>query len=135
MSIPARVTIIWFGFFVLAFVNGALREFGIKKFVDEPWAHHLSAFSGIFLFFIYLLFVWEKTKIETIGQAVAVGSYWFVLTVFAETFIVGRLIGKQSWDEIFSAYNIFQGNLWPLVLAWVGVMPIVFLKVIGARSF
>jgi len=43
-----------------------------------------------------------------------IGLYWLVLTVLAETFVVGRMIGKQSYEQIFSNYNILAGNLWPL---------------------
>lgn len=122
-----KSTYVWCGFFVLAFVNGALREFGLKKFISEPWAHHLSVFTAISLFAVYLIFVFEKTKISTTREALIIGSYWLVLTIFAETFIVGRLIGKQSYEEIFSNYNILAGQLWPLVLVWVAVSPLVFL--------
>lgn len=122
-----KSTYVWCGFFVLAFVNGALREVGLKKFISEPWAHHLSVFTAISLFAVYLIFVFEKTKISTTREALIIGSYWLVLTIFAETFIVGRLIGKQSYEEIFSNYNILAGQLWPLVLVWVAVSPLVFL--------
>lgn len=123
-----RITLIWFGFFVLAFVNGALREIGIKKFLQEPWAHHLSALTAVLFFSFYLYLMWDKAHITTVKQSLGVGAYWLVLTVLAETFIVGRLMGKQSWEEIFAAYNILSGNLWPLVLLWVFISPYVFLR-------
>lgn len=120
-------TIIWFGFFVLAFLNGTLREVFIKKIIMEPWAHHLSALTGILFFTVYLYFVWEKTKIQTEQEAILIGVYWFVLTILAETFIVSRFIGKQSWKEILNNYNLFAGQLWPLVVLWIGIMPYLFL--------
>ena len=124
-------TVIWFGFFVLAFVNGTLREIVLKQFIQEPWAHHLSALTGILLFTVYLYFVWYKANVKTFKEAILVGCYWLILTVFAETFIVGRLIGKQSWEQILASYNLMQGNLWPLVLAWVAVMPVLFYRIFG----
>lgn len=122
-----KSTYVWCGFFVLAFVNGALREVGLKKFIAEPWAHHLSVFTAISLFAVYLGFFFDKTKISTTREALIIGCYWLVLTILAETFIVGRLIGRQSYAEIFSNYDILAGNLWPLVLLWVAVSPLVFL--------
>lgn len=127
------VTVIWCGFFVLAFVNGALREIGLKQFIQEPWAHHVSVVTGILFFTVYLYFVWHKAKVETLKEAVLTGCYWLNLTVLAETFIVGRLIGKQSWEQIFSSYNLMQGNLWPLVLVWVAALPVIFHRFVIKR--
>ena len=117
-----RVTIVWFGFFALAFVNGALREIGIKRLVDEPWAHHLSVFTGISIFTAYLFLVWERTKIDSFRAASAVGVYWVVLTFFAETVLIGRLMSRADWSTIFQAYDL-RKSLWPLVLVWVGLLP------------
>ena len=120
-------TIVWFGFFVLAFLNGTLREVVIKRFIMEPWSYHLSALTGIGFFTVYLYIVWEKTNIHNEQEAILIGAYWFVLTVVAETFIVSRFIGKLSWKEILQNYNLFAGHLWPLVLLWIGFMPYIFL--------
>jgi len=127
-SVFLRSSLIWCGFFVLAFINGALREIGLKKIIHEPWAHHLSALTAIILFGIYLHFVFDKTLITKTREAVLIGLYWLVLTVLAETFIVGRLIGKQSYEQIFSNYNILAGNLWPIVLLFVAISPLLFLR-------
>lgn len=128
IQIVLRSTFIWCGFFVLAFVNGALREVVLKKIIAEPWGHHLSALTAILLFGTYLHFVFEKSLIKKTSEAGWIGLYWLVLTVLAETFIVGRMIGKQSYEQIFSNYNIFEGNLWPLVLLFVAVSPLLFLR-------
>jgi len=128
ITIFLRSSLIWCGFFVLAFINGALREIGLKQFIHEPWAHHLSALTAILLFATYLYFVFDKTLITETREAVLIGLYWLVLTVLAETFVVGRMIGKQSYEQIFSNYNILAGNLWPLVLLFVAVSPLLFLR-------
>jgi len=128
MNYWQRISLIWLGFFVLAFVNGALREILIKRFIKEPWAHHLSALTAIILFGSFAFALREYVRPETFQLAILVGLYWLVLTVLAETFIVGRLLGKQSWNEIFGNYNILKGNLWPLVLIWVGLLPLLVLK-------
>lgn len=126
MTNVLNVSFIWLGFFALAFLNSAIREVGLKKIIVEPWAHHLSALTAILLFAVYLFFVWNKAEIGSSKQAVIVGFYWLILTVLAETFIVGRVLGKQSWEQIFQNYNLLAGNLWPLVLLWVAISPLVF---------
>lgn len=128
MNYWQKITLIWLGFFVLAFINGALREILIKRFIKEPWAHHLSAFTAITLFSCFAFALRDYVHPETSQIAIWVGLYWLVLTVLAETFIVGRLLGKQSWNEIFDNYNILKGNLWPFVLIWVGLLPLLVLK-------
>lgn len=117
-----RVTIIWFGFSILAFANGTLREFGIKKFIGEPWAHHLSVFTCIALFTIYLFYVWKHTEIHSYKTAVSVGVYWIVLTVLFETFLIGRLMSKMDWSAIFETYDL-RKSLWSIVVIWVGLLP------------
>lgn len=124
MSLTARALLVWAGFFVLAMLNGALREVGIKRFIVEPWAHHLSVLTAIVLFGVYAWLVRGYLDLRSGNDAIAIGIFWLVLTVLAETFIVGRLLGKHSWHEIFANYDILHGNLWPLVVIWVGVLPL-----------
>ena len=88
MVIPfLRLFLIWLGFFCLAFVNAAVRELGIKQFLQEPWAHHLSAFTAVIIFGIYLRLMWRYTHIHTERAAAYTGVYWFFLTVLAETLV------------------------------------------------
>ena len=109
-SLFKRAFLIWIGLFVLAFVNGAIREIGIKKFIDEPWAHHLSALTAVILFGIYVFIIWHKTKIETPKEALAVGGFWFLLTILTETFVLNRWISGLTWDQVIQTYNIFEGH-------------------------
>jgi hypothetical protein len=123
MSLYLRASLIWCGFFVLAMINGALREVAIKRVIDEPWAHHLSAMTAIILFGLYAWAMRFRLDLRSDSDSVFVGLLWLILTFVAETFIVGRLMGHHSWSEIFANYNIAKGNLWPLVLIFIGVLP------------
>lgn len=119
---------IWFGIFAFAFVNGALREVGIKPLVGEPWAHWLSALTGILIFSAYVWSVWGYLGVKTRTQAVAVGVSWFVLTTLVETFLLNRMVSHMTWEQVLQTYNVFRGELWPLVLIWIGLIPVVFLR-------
>ncbi|HET6511296.1 MAG TPA: hypothetical protein VFH43_03825 [Candidatus Kapabacteria bacterium] len=123
MGLWGRAFVIWCGFFVLAMLNGALREAGIKRLIGEPWAHHLSVLTAIILFGIYAWLLRAHLDLRSLSDAIQIGLFWLVLTVLAETFIVGRLLGKHSWDVILANYDIVHGNLWPLVVLWVGILP------------
>jgi hypothetical protein len=123
-----RAILIWCGFFVLAVLNGALREIGIKRLIGEPWAHHLSVLTAILIFGIYAWLTRSYLDLRSSNEAISVGIVWLVLTVLAETFIVGRLLSKHSWDVILANYDILHGNLWPLVVLWVGVLPLLIYR-------
>lgn len=125
-----RSTLIWLGLFALAFVNGAIRELGIRKFLSESNAHQLSCVTGAILWTILVWFLWEKSKIKTTREAVLVGLYWLFLTIFAETFLINRLMGNLTWEQILKSYDIASGQYWGLVLVWIGFLPLMvrFLK-------
>jgi hypothetical protein len=126
---------VWIGLFALGFANGALREIGLKRFVPEPYAHHLSVLTAIVLFSIYLSAIWNRTRIHTKSEALFIGLFWFILTVLTETFVLNRWISKLSWDEIGETYNLAQGQLWPLVLIWIGILPWLMRQWKGPASF
>jgi hypothetical protein len=122
-ALMPRNTLIWLGFLALAFANGALREAGIKRVIADPYAHHLSVLTAIVIFSIYIGALWNRTRIQSTREALAIGLYWFVLTLLTETFVLNRWMSKLNWDEIRATYDITQGQLWPLVLIWIGVLP------------
>lgn len=129
-----RNLLIWVGLFILAFTNGAIREVGIKRVIEEPWAHHLSALTSILIFGGYAWILWNKTRITSIQEAAWVGAIWFALTLFTETFVLNRLMSKLSWDQILQSYNLARGELWPLVLIWIGALPVLIFKIRGTTE-
>ena len=75
------------------------------------------------LIWIYAWLLRGQLGLRSSSEAIAIGIFWLVLTVLAETFLVGRLLGKHSWDVILANYDILHGSLWPLVVVWVGILP------------
>lgn len=118
-------TLIWLGLFTLGFVNGAIREVGIKRLVSEPYAHHLSVLTAIVIFTSYVFWIWQQTGIRSTQEAFMIGLYWLVLTVLTETFVLNRWMSKLSWEQILQSYNLTRGELWPLVVLWIGLLPLV----------
>ena len=133
-TLLGRSLIIWLGLFVLAFANGAIREVGIKRLIEEPWAHHLSALTAFVIFGGYVSLIWDKTRIVEFREAMWVGTLWFVLTVLTETLVLNRWVSKLSWDQILQTYNLARGELWPLVLIWIGLLPVLILKLKGPAA-
>ncbi|HYX35503.1 MAG TPA: hypothetical protein VE954_20600 [Oligoflexus sp.] len=134
LSLIPRNTLIWLGLFGLGFLNGALRELGIKRFVPEPYAHHLSALTALVIFTLYVFGIWNRTRIKNSREAVMIGLLWLVLTILTETFVLNRWISHLSWEQIFDTYNIARGELWPLVLLGIACLPWVALSHKGPSS-
>lgn len=129
-ALPLRATFAWFGLFTLAFVNGALREAVMKPIlgIGEPLAHQLSCITGIALWTSFTVLIWKKLNVHTLRESALVGTGWFFATVFTEVFLLNKLIGKMSWEQILQTYNVMAGDFWALVLLWIGFMPVMIYK-------
>jgi hypothetical protein len=125
MNLVKRAIALWFGFLVLAFVNGAFREFILIKQlgIAKQLANQLSCLTGIGLWTVMLALLWKKLAIKNFKTAALVGLCWFAATMVFETFIIGR---NLSWQQILHTYDVTQGEYWGLVLLWIGLMPMVF---------
>lgn len=125
-SLLLRAGVVWLGLLVLAFVNGALRELVMKRIISSDHvAHQLSCATGILLWTSFVYLIWNKLHIQNIQEACLVGVLWFVATMLFETFILNR---NLSTHQILETYNLAKGELWGLVLLWIGALPIVLFK-------
>lgn len=124
-----KASALWFGLFALAFVNGALREIGMKKAlgINNHLAHQLSCLTGVLLWTGLALLLWNWLGLERMSQAIATGVCWFIATMLVETFLLNR---NLSWAEILQTYNFMAGELWGLVLLWIGLMPVVLFTIL-----
>jgi hypothetical protein len=120
----------WLVLAILAIANGTLREFGLKQFITEPWAHHLSAGTAILIIFLatFLFFKIFRSMFR-LKDAIVIGLYWIILTVAFE-FLFGHFVSGTSWEELLQMYNLASGNLWVLVLIAIGLSPFVAMRLI-----
>lgn len=117
-----RYILAWVPMAVLAILNGTLRQFTYGKVMSTLQAHQLSTVTLILIFFAYVWLLNSLWPLPSWTQAAWIGLVWLLLTVAFE-FGVGRFIAKQSWEQLLQGYNIFAGNLWPLVPLAVAVLP------------
>lgn len=106
---------IWFLVLVLAFVNGAAREFWLIPALGISTG--LVA-SGLIL--SLLIAVLALASIRWIGtsskpEAFQVGVLWLALTLLFE-FGFGGLVQHKPMSEMLAAYSFQDGNIWPVVL-------------------
>jgi hypothetical protein len=118
----------WIGMVILAILNGALREKGYRKFMNELSAHQLSTIIGIILFGAYIWFLTGMFPIASSEQAFIIGGMWLVLTILFE-FIFGHYVMHHPWSKLFHDYDIFKGRVWILILIWTTIAPYLFYRI------
>jgi hypothetical protein len=120
-----RYILAWLPMVAIAIFNGILREKTYGKALSESRAHQLSTITGIALLGTYIWVVISLWGFESFTQAVIVGCLWLALTIAFE-FLFGHFVAKHSWTDLLADYNLLAGRLWPLVLVWVAIAPVLF---------
>lgn len=122
-----RYILAWLPMVAIAILNGILREQTYGKTLSESRAHQLSTITGIVLLGTYIWIVTSLLGFESFIQAVIVGCLWLGLTIAFE-FLFGHFVAKHSWTDLLADYNLLAGRLWPLVLIWVAIAPVLFYR-------
>jgi hypothetical protein len=114
----------WIGGALIGVANGIAREATYGRILSERAAHNASSVVGIATFAGYFRVLQRRWPIPSDREALTIGAAWLALTVAFE-FGFGRLVAKQSWEELLADYDVRKGRTWPLVLAWLTVGPAV----------
>jgi hypothetical protein len=56
-----------------------------------------------------------------------------MLTVLFE-FGFGHYLDADSWEELLKNYDLTEGNLWMLILLWIGVGPATVRAIAAERT-
>ena len=112
----------WGGAAPIGIANGGIREAAYAKRVGDDRANQISVLTGVSAFALYFRALQRRWPLESRRDALAIGAAWTAMTVTFE-FSFGRLVQKQSWEEMLGAYDLAEGRLWPLVLGWVAIGP------------
>ena len=107
---------------MLGIVNGVVRETVYRDRVGEFTANQISVATLIALLAIYFVLLDRLWPIATARAAFGIGAAWVVLTVLFE-FGFGHYVDRKSWAELLENYDVGAGQLWVLVLLWIGVGP------------
>ena len=113
--------LIWLCMIPLGIANGALRENLIEPLIGEKYARPLSGIILCLLIFIVSFIFIPKLGKGIIKTYLLIGILWIFSTLIFET-ILGLAIGK-SFSELLTAYNIATGNLWLIVVIFMGITP------------
>jgi hypothetical protein len=111
----------WLLLAVLMPMNGALREFGFKRMMNDATAEVLSVVTGILLILGTTYALFRIPREAATPRLVAQSATLVSLTVCYE-FAIG-LRGGQSLNALLGHYAIWRGELWPLVLIALAATP------------
>ena len=118
--------LIWLSIIPLAVLNGGLRDAVFSPWLGENIARPLSGIILCLLIFIVsLIFIPrigkgspEKSRAKTYWK---IGALWIVLTVIFETSLVLAMGG--NFRQVLEMYDISTGELWLLVVVFMGIVP------------
>jgi hypothetical protein len=117
---------IWFSILVLGVLNGGLRNYIITPLIGEKFSRPLSGITlSCLIFIVSLIFI------PLLGKGIKItyiqmGILWVLLTIIFET-IIGLILGS-TFREIVNAYNVTTGDLWLLVVLFIGFVPFIVAK-------
>lgn len=112
---------------LVSVANGIVRDFTYGKLVDELTAHQLSTVSSVFLLGVVIRGFVRLYPPSSEQQALLIGLPWLALTLAFE-FLFFHYVGGHSWAALLANYNISQGRVWVVVLAWIAIAPYVFYR-------
>jgi hypothetical protein len=132
LSIIRRAFVVWLVIALAESVHGTARILFLQPLIGDFPARQLAVFSGILIILAiaYLFSGWLRAKNDL--QLFAVGLLWIVLTLTFEISL-GRAM-NLSWARIFSDYDIADGGLMPIGLAFMLLAPLIAAKLKARRQ-
>lgn len=112
---------------LVSIANGAVRDFTYGRHMPELAAHQLSTLSSVLLLAIVIRSFVRRYPPSSGKAALATGIFWMTLTIAFE-FLFFHYAGGHTWEALLSNYNVLQGRVWVVVLAWVAIAPYVFFR-------
>ena len=119
--------LLWFPMTIIGILNGIARTSLYGPLMSELLAHQVSTVSGIILFGLYTWVVTGRWRLQSGGQAIAVGIVWLALTVAFE-FVFGHYVVGHPWSRLLQDYDLLAGRIWVLVLIWIAVAPYIMYR-------
>lgn len=115
----------WLPMVALAIGNAAFREGILSKRLSELRAHQVSTLTCGLLLGVYMGAVFQVLPLASLATAASVGGLWLALTLAFE-FLAGHYLFKNPWSRILHDYNLAAGRVWPLLLLWILLAPLMY---------
>ena len=119
--------LIWLSIIPLAILNGGLRDAFLTPQLGESYAQPVSGIILCLLIFIVSFIFIPRTGKGKEKMYWKTGILWVALTLVFET-VLGLAMGN-SLGELLKAYDIRTGNLWSLIVLFIGIAPWLIAKI------
>lgn len=119
---PWKYLLAWLLLAVVAIGNGIVRQATYGRLLPELTAHQVSTLTAILASWAVAWLVHRAWPIASATQAWAIGAAWLVMTVLFE-FGFGHYVAGHPWARLLADYNLLEGRVWLLFLAWIAVLP------------
>jgi hypothetical protein len=127
----SRYLFFWLILAVVAIANGILRQATYGRHLSDLAAHQLSTLTGILLTGGVVFALNHFWPIHAAKEAWIIGVCWLLMTVVFE-FGFGHYVAGHSWARLFADYNLLEGRVWSLFLAWITVVPYLIWRLTNA---
>jgi hypothetical protein len=123
---------LWFMGLVFAVFNAIVAAVAVQPWAGEYANHVFKTIVAVaFMLFLGWLHALVTRGPRAYSAAWATGFIWLVLTIAFE-FLAGHYAFGNSWERLIADYRIWEGRLWPLVLAALLVGPAIFAALLRA---
>lgn len=119
---------IWVAIIPLAIINGIMRESVLVPLIGESYALPMSGISLCIMIFGVCLFGIPRLGPGSSRTYGIMGVLWVLMTIAFE-FVFGMWGAGKSFAELIKAYDITTGNLWSMIVLFVGVSPLLTAKI------
>lgn len=102
--------------------NGIVREFVLRPLVPALVAEAISVAVGIAIVLVFTRYLLRPLAGKASSQLVRASLTLVALTLAFE-FLFGHYVDRKSWSDLLANYEIWNGKLWPVVLAVIAFMP------------
>lgn len=128
IDLVIRASLIWLLIAVLAIVNGIFRESLLVPLIGHSAALPVSGISLSSIIFIVTYFVFPMFGKRSFQTYFFIGLQWVLMTLIFELVFGHYIIGKP-WPVIFEVFNVYQGNLFVIVLLTSLFSPFIVAKI------
>ena len=123
-----RGVVVWCGIIIVEVFHGIARTVFLAPLVGDFRARQIAVFTGSILILIVAAAFVGWIRPARVGEAVAVGIVWLVLTLAFEI-AFGRYVVGAPWSRIAADYDLLRGGLLPIGLVVLTLAPLIAARV------
>ncbi len=121
---------VWLIIIAAETLHGILRAFFLVPVLGEMRSARVGMPVGALIILVIALLLVKWMRARRVGELLGVGALWTVLTFIFEV-LIGLYGRGYSWERVLAEYNLFDGGLMSIGLAFMLVCPLVAARLRG----